>query len=41
MAFARGLTMLGIAIGVAAVVCTAALGQASAARVQAQIDSPR
>jgi putative ABC transport system permease protein len=31
--------MLGIAIGVAAVVCTAALGQASAARVQAQIDS--
>jgi len=34
-----GLTMLGIAIGVAAVVCTAALGQASAARVQAQIDS--
>ena len=34
-----GLTMLGIAIGVAAVVCTAALGEASAARVQAQIDS--
>ncbi|HEX5068953.1 MAG TPA: ABC transporter permease [Vicinamibacterales bacterium] len=34
-----GLTMLGIAIGVAAVVCTAALGEASSARVQAQIDS--
>jgi putative ABC transport system permease protein len=31
--------MLGIAIGVAAVVCTAAIGQASAARVQAQIDN--
>jgi putative ABC transport system permease protein len=32
------LTVLGIGIGIAAVVCTAALGEASAERVRAQID---
>ena len=33
-----GLTILGISIGIAAVICTAALGQGSADRVRAQID---
>ena len=33
-----GLTILGISIGIAAVICTAALGQASADRVRSQID---
>jgi putative ABC transport system permease protein len=34
-----GLTVLGVGIGIAAVICTAALGAAGASRVQSQIDA--
>ena len=34
-----GLTILGVGIGIAAVICTAAIGEAGAARVQKQIDA--
>ena len=34
-----GLTVLGVGIGIAAVICTAALGEAGAERVQQQIDA--
>lgn len=34
-----GLSVLGIGIGIAAVICTSAIGRASAARVQQQIDA--
>ncbi len=34
-----GLTVLGVSIGIAAVICTAALGAASVARIDAQIDA--
>jgi putative ABC transport system permease protein len=34
-----GLTILGVGIGIAAVICTAALGEAGTARVQKQIDA--
>jgi putative ABC transport system permease protein len=34
-----GLTILGVGIGIAAVICTAALGEAGAARVEGQIDA--
>jgi putative ABC transport system permease protein len=34
-----GLTVLGVAIGIAAVICTAALGAAGTSRVQAQMDA--